>query len=240
VLKEVLSRYVHNLEVTPTANLEQSAEELRRVPAQALVINAPSVGEGLEEVRRFAGLPNDAPVLVCAVPDLLDRSRDLGVSDYLLKPVTRSRLLAALENLSPRAKKVLVVDDEAEALRLFWRMLSSEQGDYQVLTASDGEQALAVMRAQKPDAVILDLVMPRMDGFRLLEQRSQDPSLLQIPIIVVSALDPSGSMILSSALAVTRPEGLTVPQLLGCLEGLSRLFAAGRPNDQGSPAAPRG
>jgi len=134
---------------------------------------------------------------------------------------------------------VLVVDDEPEAVRLFQRMLSAAEPSYRVLRANSGEQALHVLRQHTVDVLLLDLVMPEMDGFRLLEVRSQDPALRQIPAIVLSARDPSGQPIVANALAVTRAGGLAVPQLLACIQALTRILSPAGPAPDPAPPEKR-
>jgi len=86
-----------------------------------------------------------------------------GTLHYLVKPVTREVLLATLEDLGEGVKNVLL-DDEREVLQLFSRMLSSTQHSYHVLRAKNGQQALSLLRQRRPDVMLLDLIMPGMDG----------------------------------------------------------------------------
>ena len=121
--------------------------------------------------------------------------------------------------------RVLIIDDEPDTLRLFRRMLLHSKRDYRILRAEDGQQGLRILREQGADVILLDLMMPQMDGFRFLAERSQNDSLRNIPVVVISAEDPAGQPIVSNALAVTRGGGLPVPQLLTCIDLLSRILA---------------
>jgi len=80
---------------------------------------------------------------------------------------------------------VLVADDDPSIRRLLIALLQ-RQG-YQTLEARDGREALAEMRAGNPDLVVMDLVMPEVSGWDVLRERAADPSLLLIPVILVSA-----------------------------------------------------
>ena len=242
-LTRLLTRYLDNADVIRVETLEDARQHLTHTPAQALLVNALSVGEALQRVIEAGISALDTPVIVCSVPDIGETSGRMGVEDYLLKPISRQQLQAVLDDLDLDDKTVLVVDDEPEELRLFWRMLSSARRGYRILTASDGQEALTIMRSQQPDAVLLDLVMPNMDGFELLQVREADPLIQDIPIVVITALDPTAQPIVSSSLAVTQGQGLSVPQFLNCVEGLSRLLAAGvgrnaRSERRGQPEAP--
>jgi len=88
---------------------------------------------------------------------------------------------------------ILVVDDERQNQTLLSTCLS-EVG-YSVQTAGDGKQALTLLQGQSFDAVLLDLVMPVMDGFQVLERMKEDDALRHIPVIVVSALDEMESVV---------------------------------------------
>ena len=215
------------------AGLTEAAEEVARCPAQAVLVNAASVGEALQQLKGEgrALLPyGGVPTIVCSLPEPADAAGVLGASDYLVKPISRDALVAALDRLQPHGGTILVVDDEPEALQLFHRLFVSLDRGYRVLLAPNGQEALAVLREQRPDIVFLDLVMPEMDGFRLLELRSHDPALHQIPVVLISALDPAGQPIVSDTLAVTHGNGLSVPQLLACIEAVSGILSGTRRN----------
>ena len=239
-LQRLLSRYLDGAEIVPASSLDEAIRGLAETPAQALLINEASVSGTLQDLAEQGAAPYGVPVIICSVPGVEDAAGALGVSDYLVKPISREGLLAALERLSLRGKTVLIVDDEREALRLFRRMLTSSPHDYRVLRASDGRQAMKILRDQPTDVILLDLIMPNMDGFRFLAEKSRDPALRDIPVIVISARDPGGQPIVSNALAVTQRDGLSVPQLLACIKALSDALSAasqgGDPASRGIPA----
>jgi len=232
-LKRLLTRYLDSVEIVSVGSLEEALGELADAPAQALLVNDMSVGEALRRLNQSAALPYGVPVIVCSVPGAYEAADTLGVSDYLVKPVSRDALLAALDRLNLRGGTILIVDDEPEALRLFRRMLASSGRGYRVLRAGDGQEAMNILRRERPDVILLDLIMPNMDGFQLLEAKSQDPALRDIPVVVISARDPAGQPIVSKALAVTRGGGLSVPRLLACVEAITRILStAVRTGDQ--------
>ena len=191
------------------------------MPSQALLVNDTSVTGALERLMHSPELPYGTPAIVCSIPGAHEVAGALGVEGYLVKPVSRDALLGALDRLGLVGGTVLVVDDEPEALRLFWRMLASSDHAYRVLTASDGRQALGILREQRPDVVLLDLIMPQMDGFRFLEVTRSDRSLCDVPVIAISALDPVGHPIVSNAVAVVQKGGLSLSQLLACTEAIT-------------------
>jgi len=234
-LQRLLARYLGNVELVAAATLEEALQEMARVPAQALLINQGPVGDELQRINA-AALPNGTPAVILSVTGALEAANALGAADYLVKPVARGALLGALNRLQLRGNTVLIVDDEPDAVRLFRRMLNSAERSFQVLSATDGRQGLRTLRERRPDVVLLDLVMPHTDGFQFLAEKNADEALRDIPVVLVSATDPSGQPIVTKSLAITRDDGLSVPQILACTAAISGAAAlAGRSLAPGSP-----
>ena len=82
------------------------------------------------------------------------------------------------------AKKILIVEDEEIMLDLLGRKLKKE--GYEVFTATNGEEGIEVMKAQKPDLILLDIIMPKMGGFEVMRRMRKDPDLKDIPVIIIS------------------------------------------------------
>jgi CheY-like chemotaxis protein len=162
----------------------------------------------------------------------------MGVRGYLVKPVSREGLLSTLKRCAPQARRILVVDDDPRVVRLLARMLLSVPGRYQILRAFDGHEALALMQAEKPDLVLLDLYMPEPDGFTILDHMTRDSTLAQIPVVVVSAkgLPEEGVLQLRGPITVSQPDGFTLAQLFRYLQAF--LDAAG-PSYSSQPASDR-
>ena len=96
-------------------------------------------------------------------------------------------LLAALNQVSvERYPRVVIVDDHPHVRRLIRRILQA-QGEYTLFEAEDGKSAITLIQKEMPDLVILDLMMPEMDGFSVLDALRNDPTTASIPIIVVTA-----------------------------------------------------
>jgi len=104
------------------------------------------------------------------------------------KPETpEDGLLAALNQVAPnRFPRVAIVDDTAEARRLIRRILQS-QGDFKIFEATNGKEGLNLIRRELPDLIILDLMMPEMDGFAVMDALKADPKTADIPVIVATA-----------------------------------------------------
>lgn len=83
------------------------------------------------------------------------------------------------------AKKILVVDDERHIVRLV--QVNLERAGYEIVTAYDGVEALEKVKSENPDMVVLDVMMPRMDGFEVLKNLQADPRYQNIPVIMLTA-----------------------------------------------------
>ena len=102
-------------------------------------------------------------------------------------PTPQEGLLSALNNVTPnRFPRVVVVDDSPEARRLIRRILQS-QGDFEIFEAVDGREAIELVTREHPDLVILDLMMPEVDGFAVLDSLRSQPDTANIPVIVATA-----------------------------------------------------
>lgn len=82
-------------------------------------------------------------------------------------------------------KKILAVDDERHIVRLI--QVNLERAGYQVVTAFDGPEALKKVESERPDLVVLDVMMPRMDGFEVLKRLQANPDTREIPVIMLTA-----------------------------------------------------
>ncbi len=114
-------------------------------------------------------------------------AQDVVLPDYTTAEQHEEGLLAALELVdTDRIHNILIVDDHADARLLISRILQT-QADYNLVEASSGIQALELADADPPDLVILDLMMPEMDGFSVLERLKQSSKTTDIPVIVITA-----------------------------------------------------
>jgi CheY-like chemotaxis protein len=113
----------------------------------------------------------------------------LGAADYLTKPVDRDRLVAVLQKYrhDGAARPLLVVEDDAPTREMIGRMLAKE--GWAVIGAENGRVALERVAEAPPDLILLDLMMPEMDGFQFVTELRKREAWRSIPIIVVTAKD---------------------------------------------------
>ncbi len=127
----------------------------------------------------------DIPIIVLSIVDQKSLGYRLGAFDYLLKPFEREALLTTLHRVPLQRQRLLVVDDDPQITDLVQQLLDGE--GYEITSAHDGQEALDMIALQAPDVILLDLMMPKMDGFGVIEQLRQEASACQIPVIVLTA-----------------------------------------------------
>jgi CheY-like chemotaxis protein len=228
-LQRFFTRYLQDSEIIATQTLAEAAAALSLSPAQALVVNLPPSDILSEEIIAIA--PVGTPVISCWIPGEVEAANQLGVIQYLLKPITREKLLSVLEELPVRlqlpdgVKRVMVVDDEPDELHLFARMLESAPQGYQVLQVSSGRRALEMLRRRTTDVILLDLVMPGMNGFQVLEEKQQDPAIRDLPVIVISSRDPLGDAITSNTIRISHSGGFSTNNLLELIQTVAEIIS---------------
>ena len=172
------------------ADVLESAVRLRP-DAITLDILLPGV-DGWEILRSLKESPETRNIPVVVVFVLDDRSLGfaLGADDYLVKPAPREKLLefvtrhTLVRKHGERAVRILAVDDDAVALQLLRDSLAPQ---FTLLTAEDGVTGIDMARSERPDAVILDLLMPMMSGFEVAAALKSDPNTRDIPILILTA-----------------------------------------------------
>jgi CheY-like chemotaxis protein len=119
-------------------------------------------------------------------------------------------------------RDILVIDDDWGFCQLVLRMLQAADGSYEVRRADDGEAGLQALREQPPDLLLLDLVMPDMDGFHILDEVRTNPELGGFPVILLTATSYVEDALrqLSSQIILNRARGFSPGEVAQCLRGV--------------------
>ena len=164
----------------------------RRMQPQAITLDLglPDM-DGWEVLHRLKGDPatQAIPVLIVTSREQGQLGLSLGAVDWLVKPVDPQRLIAALQRCRElgapkRMLRILVVDDEPVVLEALEALLLKE--GHQVLTAPDGEVAIRLAQAERPDIILLDLHLPGLSGFEVVNRLREIPELAAVPVIAFS------------------------------------------------------
>ncbi|HEX7829977.1 MAG TPA: response regulator, partial [Thermoanaerobaculia bacterium] len=194
---DTLSAYLHSAGYTPirARSGEEALKLARTMKPHAITLDL--VLPGMEGWQVLRELKSDAatsgtPVIIVSMLDNRELALAVGADDYFVKPVEWPRLLRRLAEMTgrgslPRNARILLVDDDLGVHDMVEQALMNE--GYVLERATSGKEALERMEKSRPDAIILDLMMPEMSGFELAEILRQRESTSRIPIVVLTAKD---------------------------------------------------
>jgi CheY-like chemotaxis protein len=216
---------------------QQALEKARRLQPMAITLDImlPRL-DGWEVLRalKLDEQTHHIPVLVVSIMDNEELGYALGADDYFVKPVERRALLdrlsryASANGAARGGLKVLIVDDEPSAVDLLAAMLGPTQ--HQVIRAGGGAEGIARAREDRPDVILLDLMMPEVSGFEVISTLRADPATENVPILVITAKDITGEekkYLNGHVAAVLQKNSVGSVQLLAWLDDiLKRLDAA--------------
>jgi signal transduction histidine kinase/DNA-binding LacI/PurR family transcriptional regulator/DNA-binding response OmpR family regulator len=200
-LKEYLAEQGFKSEIFLWDPQDRWLGQMIQSPPEAIVLDVHETPErGWEAIRALKANPStiDTSVLFYTLDAGHNRGTMLEL-DYLTKPIGAPELAQALwrvgwaENEAvpgvslPGSKTILIVDDDPGVLDMHSQIVRSQFPHYQILLAANGREALLMLQTGKPDLVLLDLMMPELDGFGVLEEMQKMESACNIPVIVLSA-----------------------------------------------------
>ena len=192
-VRDLLARFLvkegYRVVCAPDGETGLQVAREQRPDAITLDVMMPKI-DGWEVLRRLKSDPlvGEIPVVMVSIVDNTGLGFALGASDYLTKPIDRQALMRALAPFRGQGQgTVLVVDDHPDVRDVLARTLRKE--GWTVDEAGGGEAALAYLARQTPDVIVLDLLMPGVDGFTVVDRLKANPSWAHIPVLVVTAKD---------------------------------------------------
>ncbi len=157
----------------------------------------------------------EIPVLILSVVDDKEKAYKLGANDCLTKPFTKEKLIAKVNQLLIGTKKmILVVDDDKSLVKSIKYQL--EHRGYSTLVAYDGKEALELVKSQRPDLILLDIIMPNMNGYEVIKALKAKPETSDISIVLMTGIDIDGGR--NKALSVGATDYITKGS------GLNKLY----------------
>ena len=164
----------------------------RRLRPDVITLDVMMPGiDGWSVLSRLKADPDlsSIPVIMLTITGERQRSFTLGATDYLTKPIQRSRLIDMLRRYSSSEGRVMIVEDDDETRNILQRVL--EGRGWRTILARNGREALELLETHIPNVMLLDLMMPELDGFGVLEQLRKDERYLELPVIVLTAMELS-------------------------------------------------
>ncbi len=199
ITRDLMVRHLskEGFRVETAANGQEGLHLARKLRPDAITLDVMMKTAGWSILAELKADPElaDIPVIVLTILDDQDLGFSLGASDYLTKPIDYKQLMRVLNKYCPRqssdrvatVRHALIAEDDPATRSIFQRMLAKE--GWTVATAENGRVALACMQQQLPDLILLDLMMPEMDGFQFIAELRSCPTYRSIPVVVVTAMD---------------------------------------------------
>jgi signal transduction histidine kinase/CheY-like chemotaxis protein/HAMP domain-containing protein len=194
VARDILSRFLkaEGYEVATAVDGEEGLQQARAIRPAVITLDVVMPGKDgwtlLKELKDDPVLKN-IPVLMVSIVDDKHKGFSLGVADYMTKPVDRNRLLTLLERykLDGSGGNVLIVEDDGATRQQMRRIFVSE--GWRVREAVNGRAGLQLVQDAIPDLILLDLIMPEMDGFEFVDSLQTLPDVKGVPIVVITGAD---------------------------------------------------
>jgi signal transduction histidine kinase/CheY-like chemotaxis protein len=221
----LFERYTVSHHVVGAQTIEEVLHLCQTVHPSAIVVGSEHDEARLLEITHNTDY-NHIPVILCPMPSGKREIQIYGAADYLVKPITQQTLQAAIQRIDQPVHSILVIDDDQDIARMFSRMLQIVPGVREVWKAYTGQEGLVLMRHQRPDVIILDVLMPDIDGLTTLQIMKRDPALQNIPVIIASASGASEAIapLTRGRLSVDPGDGFQPIQLVRCVEALLDTF----------------
>ncbi len=234
----VLSRYLDRYYVVQAPDLNEARTMVEQWHPTALLLNIPpQTDHGAAALSALTEqglgvLPPRVPLVLCSLPSQEWLAAEAQVRGALSKPVTREQVLYAIQSVEG-VRDVLVVDDDRGFVQMIARFLETAEEPYSVRWAYDGAEALDRIRERRPDLVLLDLVMPVMDGFATLQALRDSPATRDVPVLLVTVTSYLEDMLAQhgSGLSVVRREGFSPSEVVHYLAALLDATEAEYPVD---------
>jgi signal transduction histidine kinase/CheY-like chemotaxis protein len=219
-----LSSAADQIELVTSASLEDAIAEVQKTPAHAVLVGA-NGPEGLRAlVKTTAHQLPDTPLFGWVMPTRLSPALRAGADHYLVKPISLVGLKQTLQTLSNPIQRVLIADDDEETRLLLSRMLLLIDPNLTVQTAINGEEALQLLKDEAFDLLLLDVMMPEINGLQVLEQIRGKASLSDLAVIVISAQDIYETQPVCSEILLRMGDGIQLSKALQCSLGVSQIL----------------
>lgn len=180
--------HTHGYRVVGISDPALAVETARRMHPYAITLDVMMPGkDGWTVLRELRSDPvtREVPVILCTILEDQGKGFSLGATDYLMKPILEDDLVQALQRLSREGGvvEVLVANNDPSFRRMAQKM-ALDHPEYRLILTDGGADALTTLRTRQPNILLLDLNLPDLDGFTLLESVRADPAYAELPVIL--------------------------------------------------------
>ncbi len=195
---QVISLYdrflkTHGFEVIPLSDPLYAVQRAKEIKPFAITLDVMMPQkDGWQVLKELKQDPEtrDIPILICSILQEEEKGYNLGASEYLVKPFLQDDLINAIHRLNKDGSvhEILAIDDNPDDLRLIQKMLETDDSIH-LTSIQGGVEALSALETLTPDVIIMDLFMPKVNGFDLLEKFHADARLNRIPVIILTGAE---------------------------------------------------
>ena len=224
--RQILQSYLSEAgyEIETAANGIEALEKAKQWKPDVITLDILlPVKDGWQVLRELKQHPlcKNIPVIIISMLDERNVGFGLGAVDYFVKPVQKDALLESLRKVTgvrlklTQSAKILVIDDDRSVIDLMQVILEAE--GCTVLKATDGREGLRIAQEDRPDLIILDLVMPEISGFNVAYQLKHNPRTQSIPVIVMTSMeidDETREQLQGFVVSLMKKSGFTKKDLL--------------------------
>jgi signal transduction histidine kinase/CheY-like chemotaxis protein len=212
----LIHRHLEKYEIIQLHDLAHLAEALDTHHPRAVIHN---ISPGTPPHEILPAIP--VPFIECSLPSQAWLANELAVAACLSKPITAQQLLPEIDRLGS-IEKILIIDDDRGFGQLVERMLMATGRSFKITYTYEGQEGFLAMQSHRPDLVLLDLMMPGVDGFQVLKQIQKDEGLATVPVILLTATSYAEDALVQSQnqLLIRRTDGLRPVEILACLQAV--------------------
>ena len=215
----LFARYLEDWRVVGLPDEQDVVALTEELHPRAIVTN-PTLAERIEE--RLSHTLCDVPIISCTMPRLGEHLYSEGILSYLVKPIMPEALNAVMRKVEGDTETtVLLVEDDPDAMRLLERLLMSMPRPYNILKAYDGFEALELTKDVTPNVVLMDLLMPGIDGWETIARMRAEEHLRKVPVVIISAQDViDDQVMLAAPIHVRYREPIDITRGVACFQAL--------------------
>ncbi len=223
-----ISSFSDQVELVNSSGFDDAIANAQKTPARAVLLGTHNKLELQAMLQAARQKLLDTPVLGWTLPVRIAPALRAGADSYMVKPINLDGLKQKLCDIPQPVQRVLITDDDIETRQLLARMLALYDPKIIVETAASGQEALDMLQRNSFDLLLLDVMMPDLNGIAVLEQVRANPATRNLPAIMISAQDLNETQPVCEELVVTLGSGIQLNKALECSIVLSDiLFKSG-------------